>query len=122
MGPALRDDGLEMGANQALVSLLKGGMQIEDGLARAVDEAQRFAMRDRHVGADEVVGELDDHPNTAEPAALKKRRAHFRRRIGLDLGHRIVIAGNGDRMLCIPRFRSSTYQACSRSPSAQISS
>jgi len=37
--PALRDDGFEVGAHEALVTLFEGRMQIEDGLARAVDEA-----------------------------------------------------------------------------------
>src|SRR5258708_34428004 len=87
------DDTLEVRPHEPFITLLKCGVQIEDGLARAVDEAERFAMRDRHVGADEVMGELDAHPNAAEPSALEKRRPHLRVRIGLCLGHLVCHRG-----------------------------
>ena len=35
-----------------------------------MNQAMRFAVGDRDVAADEIVRQLDDHANPAEPAAL----------------------------------------------------
>ena len=70
--PSLRENALEMRADDALVSLFKIGMEIEDGLSRALHEALGLAMADRHVAADQVVRQLDDHANPAQAAALYK--------------------------------------------------
>src|SRR5579863_5341134 len=71
-GPALGDDPLEERPDEALVAVGELRVQLEDGFARALDQALRFAMRDREIAADEVLRKLDDHPNSSEPAALEK--------------------------------------------------
>src|SRR4051794_33726490 len=64
--PALAEHPFEVRPNDAVVTLFERGMQFEDRFARAIDQAARLAMRDRHVAADEIHRQLDDHPNTAE--------------------------------------------------------
>src|SRR5437762_3095731 len=96
---------------------METGMEVEDGLARAVDEAAGLAVRHGHVAADEVQRELDDHPDAAKSAPLVKGGADFRRRIDFKFRHHVVRAVKpGSRAV------NSCNHACSRSPSAQISS
>src|SRR4051795_8623199 len=97
-------------------------MQFEDRFARAIDQAARLAMRDRHVAADEIHRQLDDHPNTAESSALEECGADLRQRFGLEFWHRAVRPANAGPRGCIPPVPHTNGYACSRSPSAQISS
>src|SRR5881409_1350240 len=71
----------------AFVPVFKLGMKIEDRLAGTLDEALRFAMGDRHVAADQVVRQLDDHSNPAQAAALDEGGAHLRSHFRLEFRH-----------------------------------
>src|SRR6266849_5783636 len=115
-----------MGADDPLISIPEFWMEIEDRFAGALHEALRFAMGDCHVAADQVVRQLDDHSNPAQAASLKERGAHLRSHFRLELGHvwsRGETRGAKDAFR-IPKKQESLLpnQACSRSPSAQISS
>src|SRR3954451_2030658 len=77
-------------------------MQFEDRFARAIDQAARLAMRDRHVAADEIHRQLDDHTNTAESSALEECGADLRQRFGLEFWPRAVRPANAGPRGCIP--------------------
>src|SRR6266545_2189405 len=55
-GPAFLKNALECGPDDALVAVRKGGIKLEDRLARAIAEASRFAVRHGPVAADEIEG------------------------------------------------------------------
>src|SRR5438045_6321020 len=86
--PTLVKHAIEVGTNDPLVALVEAGIEIEDRLSRAIDEAARFAMRHRAIAADQIVRELDDHPNPAKPAALEKCGAKLRDGFDLIFRHR----------------------------------
>src|SRR6266566_1689616 len=46
--PALRENALEVRTDHALVSIFEFRMKVEDRFARALHEALRLAVRDRH--------------------------------------------------------------------------
>ena len=96
MRPALAEHPFEVRTDDAVVTLFERGVQFEDRFARAIDQSARLAMRDRHVAADEIHRQLDDHPNTAESSALEERGADFRHRFGLKFRHRAVRPANAD--------------------------
>src|ERR1041385_4373801 len=102
--PALREDALEVRRDDALVAQLETRVEVEDRLARALDQATGLAMRDGEVGADEVQRQLDDHPDTAKSAPFVKRGADFRRRIDFKLGHHVVVRSNRGPATSIPAF------------------
>src|SRR5262245_28260372 len=73
--PPLHEHALEVRGDDPLVAQFETGMEIEDRFARAVDQATGLAMRDRHVAADQVQRQLDDHPDAAKSAPLVKSGA-----------------------------------------------
>lgn len=103
--PALAEDALEVWSHDALVSIGETGIELNDGLACAFDEAACFAMRHGHVATDEVMGELDDHSNTAEPPTLDKRGWGLLNQLDFEFRHRGFTAGNAGPAAGIPRKR-----------------
>jgi hypothetical protein len=77
-------------------------MEVQDGLPRAAHQAARLAVRDGHVGADEVECELDDHADPAKRAALEIRGTDLGHRIDLKFAHAQLPALNGGFERCIP--------------------
>src|SRR5688500_17630372 len=58
--PALLQHALKVRLDDPLVAHLESREELEDGLARALDEAAGLSMGDRAVTADHVQRELDD--------------------------------------------------------------
>src|SRR5687768_5934792 len=88
--PALLQHALKVRLDDALVTHLETGEELEDGLARALDEAARLTMGDRAITADQIQRELDDHPDTTEPPALEKCGVVLRLRLVFEFRHRVL--------------------------------
>ena len=86
--PALAQHAIEVRAHDGFIAGVDAGEELEDGLARTIDEAACFAMRHRAVAADQVERQLDDHPNTTEPAALEECGGDLRVRFVFEFRHR----------------------------------
>src|SRR4028118_347734 len=71
--PALLEHAVKVRLHDAAVTIFEAGEELEDGLARTIDEAARFMMRDGAITADQAQRELHDHPNPAEVAAFEER-------------------------------------------------
>src|SRR5687767_587836 len=62
-------------------------------------------MRDRHVAADEIQRQLDNHANTTKPPALAERCPYLGEGFRLEFPHREFMAGNATYGACIPGQR-----------------
>lgn len=83
-GPAPAQNLLELWLHQGLEAKLNVRIELEDRLPRATDQAPRFAMRQGGIAANQIQGQIDDHPDPAKAATLVENGFAFCRR--MDLG------------------------------------
>src|ERR1700753_3272920 len=96
-------DAFEVRPADSFEALTECGMQIENRFSRAFDEAAGLAVGDAGIARAQVHRQLDDHPDTTQPAAFKERRMDFGRRLHFELRHSLSCRGNAMSPRHIPR-------------------